>query len=126
MGKQSILVLGNTGIEQNVTSDKVRADGWFGEKDGLHTILWQLEDFTGRIFLEASLETDPEENDWFPIQLDGAKSYIEYPLDPINPSVRFSKMGRTCALVVPASFPRKFPKSSKIKRIGLSKVVKIS
>ena len=86
MGKQSILVLGTTGIEQNVTSDKVRADGFFGQKDGLHTILWQLEDFTGRIFLEASLETDPEENDWFAIQLDGAKPFIEYPLDPVNPS----------------------------------------
>ena len=86
MGKQSILVLGDTGIEQNVTSDKVRADGWFGQKDGLHTILWQLEDFTGRIFLEASLETEPEEKDWFPIQLDGAKSFIEYPLNSLDPS----------------------------------------
>jgi len=86
MGKQSILVLGNTGIEQNVTSDKVRADGFFGQKDGLHSMAWTLEDFTGRIFIEASLATDPQENDWFPIFLNGAKPYIEYPLDPINPT----------------------------------------
>ena len=86
MGKQSVLVLGSTGIEQNVTSDKVRADGWFGQKDGLHSIAWYLEDFTGRILVEASLETDPLESDWFPIQLDGAKSYIEYPEIPTNPS----------------------------------------
>ncbi len=86
MGKQSVLMLGDTGIEQNVTGDKVRADGFFGQKDGLHSVAWTLEDFTGRIFIEASLETDPQENDWFTIFLDGAKPYIEYPLNPVDPT----------------------------------------
>lgn len=82
MSIQSILVLSDTGTELNVTSDKVRADGWFGAHDGLHTIAFFLSNFTGRIFLEATLATEPETTDWFPVVLDGTKAYVEYPLAP--------------------------------------------
>jgi len=86
MSIQSVQVLGDTQIELNVTSDKVRADGFLGQKDGLHTIAFFLEDFTGRIFLEASLATDPQEEDWFTIFLDGANPFQEYPRDPGSPT----------------------------------------
>lgn len=86
MAKVSVQMLGDTQIELNVTGDKVRADGFFGQKDGLHQVAWSLEDFTGRIFLEASLETDPQETDWFTLFLDGSKAFIEYPLIPGDPS----------------------------------------
>lgn len=86
MSKQSVEMLGDTGIELVVVGEKIRADGFFGQKDGLHSIAWSLEDFTGRIFIDASLETDPQENDWFPIHLDGSKAYIEYPLISVSPS----------------------------------------
>lgn len=80
MPKESVLMLGDTGINLNLTGDKIRADGFFGRSDGLHSISLNLEDFTGRFFIEASLETNPTENDWFPIFLDGCNPYIEYPL----------------------------------------------
>ncbi len=86
MSKQSVEMLGDTAIALEAVGEKIRADGFFGQKDGLHSVAWSLEDFTGRIFLEASLETDPEENDWFSIFLDGSKSFIEYPLIPASPS----------------------------------------
>lgn len=86
MSFQSVQVLGDTQVELNVTSDKVRADGWYGQKDGLHTISFYLDDFTGRIYLEASLATDPEESDWFDIFLNGGNSYQEYPLTPGAPT----------------------------------------
>ena len=79
-------MLGDTAIELEATGDKIRADGFFGQKDGLHSVAWSLEDFTGRIFLEASLETDPQDNDWFSIHLDGSKTFVEYPLKPGDPS----------------------------------------
>lgn len=79
-------MLGDTGIQLEAVGDKIRADGYFGQKDGLHSVAWVLEDFTGRIFIEASLETDPEETDWFSIFLDGSKAYIEYPLIPGAPT----------------------------------------
>ena len=86
MSKQSVVMLGDTFIELNVTGDKIRADAWFGLKDGLHTVTFHLEDFTGRVFIEASLESDPQDNDWFPVFLNGAKSFMEYPLDSLAPT----------------------------------------
>ena len=86
MSKQSVLMLDDTFIELNVTGDKVRADAFFGLKDGLHTVTFQLENFTGRIFIEASLESDPQEVDWFPVFLNGANAFQEYPLDPLEPT----------------------------------------
>ena len=86
MSIQSVQILGDTQIELNVTSDPVRADGWFGQRDGLHTVAFFLEDFTGRIFLEASLATDPQENDWFAIFLDGSVPFQEYPRNPGAPT----------------------------------------
>lgn len=86
MAKVSVQMLGDTQIELDVTGDKIRADGFFGQKDGLHSVAWSLEDFTGRIFLEASLATDPQEEDWFSLFLDGSKAFIEYPLIPGVPS----------------------------------------
>lgn len=86
MSKQSVVMLSDTFIELNVTGDKIRADAWFGLKDGLHTVTFHLSDFTGRIFIEASLESDPQDNDWFPIFLNGSKSFVEYPLDSLEPT----------------------------------------
>lgn len=86
MSKQSVVMLSDTFIELNVTGDKIRADAWFGLKDGLHTVTFHLEDFTGRIFVEATLESDPQDNDWFPVFLNGAKSFMEYPLDSLAPT----------------------------------------
>lgn len=86
MSKQSVVVLDDTGIVMNVTGDKIKADAWFGFTDGLHTVTFHLENFTGRIFLEASLESDPQEIDWFSIFLNGANAFIEYPLDPLTPT----------------------------------------
>lgn len=86
MSKQSVVLLGDTFIELNVTGDPVRADAWFGYKDGLHTVTFHLENLTGRIFIEASLASDPQENDWFAIFLNGAKAYNQYPLNPLEPT----------------------------------------
>lgn len=86
MSKQSITVLTDTGFNLNVTSDPVRADGYFGYKDGLHSISWTLENFTGRIWLEASLASEPQETDWFAVTLDGCNPYVEYPRKPLEPT----------------------------------------
>lgn len=86
MSKQSVVLLGDTFIELNVTGDAVRADAWFGLRDGIHTVTFHLENFTGRIFIEASLASDPQEDDWFAVFLNGAKPYMQYPLKPLEPT----------------------------------------
>lgn len=42
-----------------------------GSLDGLHTMAWYLEDFTGSIWVEGSIvEQTPDEPDWFPVLID--------------------------------------------------------
>ena len=86
MSKQSVVLLGDTFIELNVTGEAVRADAWFGYKDGLHTVTFHMENLTGRIHIEASLASDPQDGDWFAVNLNGAQPYMQYPLDPLEPT----------------------------------------
>jgi len=49
-------------------SDKVKADGYYGNADGLHTVAYICsDDFVGTIKMQASLATDPDASDWFDI-----------------------------------------------------------
>lgn len=49
-------------------SDKVKADGYYGNADGLHTVAYICSsDFVGTIKMQASLATDPSSTDWFDI-----------------------------------------------------------
>jgi len=50
------------------TSDKVKADGYYGNADGLHTVAYIVStDYTGTIKMQASLAEDPSSTDWFDI-----------------------------------------------------------
>lgn len=52
----------------STTSDKVKADGYYGNADGLHTVAYIVsDDYTGRIRMQGSLASDPESTDWFDI-----------------------------------------------------------
>lgn len=84
--KSSILLLNDTGNELEANGDPVRADGYYSAPDGLHTITIHLANFTGRFYLEGTLETDPSEDDWFYVHLTGGTPYVQYPQDPNNPT----------------------------------------
>ena len=86
MAKRSVLLLGDTSNNLNMTGENVRADAWYGSQSGLHTITVHLENFTGRVYLEATLELEPEENDWFPVHLGEGTPYVEYPRIPLSPT----------------------------------------
>ena len=52
----------------STTSDKVKADGYFGNADGLHTVAYICSsDFVGTIKMQGSLATTPTEDDYFDI-----------------------------------------------------------
>ena len=53
----------------STVSDKVKADGYYGNADGLHTVSYiTSSDFIGTIKMQASLATDPDNSvDWFDI-----------------------------------------------------------
>lgn len=86
MSNVSVLMLPDTGSEIEVVGNPVRGDGYFGYQDGLHTISIKVSSFIGRVHIEGTLVLEPSEDDWFPIYLDGCNPYIDFPLDPRDPS----------------------------------------
>lgn len=76
--KSSELLLSNTSNQLSVTGDKIRADGWYGSKDGLHTIQITTANFRGRISIQASLALNPGNDDWFYINLSGTQTHLIY------------------------------------------------
>jgi hypothetical protein len=85
MSKTSIVMLSNTQGKLSVVGDKIRADGWYGHTDGLHTVAIYLFNFTGRIWFEASIADDPLEEDWFAIPINNQASQ-DFPKNPMAPT----------------------------------------
>lgn len=52
---------------ETVTGDKFKGDGYYGRSDGLHSIQYNLSGFIGTITMQATLATDPSDDDWFSI-----------------------------------------------------------
>ena len=49
-------------------SDKVKADGYYGNADGLHTVAYiTSSDFVGTITIQGTLATTPTDSDWFTV-----------------------------------------------------------
>lgn len=85
MSKTSIVMLSNTQGKLSVVGDKIRADGWYGYTDGLHTVAIYLFNFTGRLWFEASIADNPLEEDWFPVLINNQAS-MNFPRDPWYPT----------------------------------------
>ena len=85
MSATSITILTNQ-TELSYSSDKVKADGYYGQTDGVHTISASVVNFQGRIHLEGSLASEPTDADWFPIYLTSGNSFRQYPINPNVPT----------------------------------------
>jgi hypothetical protein len=84
-------MLADTTQYWELTGDKIRADSWFGNTDGIHTVSVHYTDFYGGFKLQGTLSLDPAEDDWFDIDLsamsgDATGTEIRYPLDALNPT----------------------------------------
>lgn len=78
MSVSSVMLLPATNAKFNVTGDPQRADGYWGATSTTHTISIHVHQFTGRIYIEASLAETPLEEDWFPIYLGHTTPYVQY------------------------------------------------
>lgn len=73
------VLLTSTNSNLEVTGDKLAGDGYHGYSDGLHSVAWSLNRFIGRIKIQASLATTPEDQDWCDLDLDDSgNGYIQY------------------------------------------------
>lgn len=50
---------------ETITGDKVKGAGFYGLGNGLHTVQIHVTNFTGSVIIQATLATDPQEEDWF-------------------------------------------------------------
>ncbi len=76
----------NNKNELSYTGDNIRADAFYGNTDGLHTVSVKFDDFVGRVYIEGTLASSPEEADWFPIYLTSGTSYKQYPVNAAAPT----------------------------------------
>jgi len=90
--RKSILMMPNTRPNHNLVGDAIRADGYFGHTDGIHTVQLVVNNFTGSFGIQGTLATEPVEADWFDINLNvnrnvsSASPYVTFPVNPADPS----------------------------------------
>jgi hypothetical protein len=82
----SITLLDSTTTELNVTGQKQKGAGYNNTVGCNHTVSIATINMKGRVFIEGSLSTDPTYIDWFPIQLLPGQDFIQFPLNPNNPT----------------------------------------
>ena len=52
-----------------------------------------MNNLTGRVYIEASLATNPKESNWFALNLSGVQPYVQYPINPMQPTGGFGDTG---------------------------------
>lgn len=73
---------GDSSVE-TVVGDRSKGDGFYGRSDGIHTVQYSIEDFTGTVIIEATLATEPVDTDWFRVY---EQTYPELNNDPTTTS----------------------------------------
>jgi hypothetical protein len=57
---------GDSAVE-TVVGVKYKGDGYYGRSDGLHSVQYTYNGFTGTITIQGTLAVDPAEADWFDV-----------------------------------------------------------
>ena len=91
MSRISQIMLSDTSQLWEVTGKKVKADAWYGNTDGIHTVSVQYSNFYGGFKIQGTLSLNPTEDDWFDIGLSsitgpGIGPEIRYPRDTTSPT----------------------------------------
>lgn len=57
---------GDSAVEL-VVGVKYKGDGYYGRSDGLHSVQYTYNGFTGTIIIQGTLAVEPVEADWFDV-----------------------------------------------------------
>ncbi len=69
----------NPDYHWNETTIPLAAGGYYGSTSGLHTLAFTLRNFVGRIYVQATLASNPTEEDWFNIKFsESCNFYLEF------------------------------------------------
>ena len=80
--RQSITLLADTQTQVEITGPAVKAAGYYGSGMNQHTIAIYANNFSGRVYIEGSLATNPQDDDWFNFDFNGTSFYTEYAYNP--------------------------------------------
>ena len=87
--RKSTVMMTNTGRNHNLVGEAIRADGYYGRTDGIHTVQVTVNNFTGSFGIQGTLATEPTEDDWFYINLNknvgGTSPLVSFPVNPAAP-----------------------------------------
>jgi hypothetical protein len=83
---ESAVLLSTTNNKINVVGAKQKGAGYTNFLGGSHTVAITTNNFTGRVYIEASLASDPTEQDWFSVAVVNDLPYVQFPRDPLNPT----------------------------------------
>lgn len=80
MARKTITLLPNSGTNLDLIGEAVPGDSYYGFTDGLHTIAIYGQNLTGRVKIQGTLATNPTDEDWFNVLIDGLpfKDYNEF------------------------------------------------
>ncbi len=71
MSTETIVLLSSTSTEAVGSafsySDKQKGAGYNKHNDGVHTAVFQFDNFVGTVKIQGTLELYPTENDWFDV-----------------------------------------------------------
>ena len=83
----SVILLSATTDQINVTGPQQPGAGYNNTVGNNHTVSINLNNFTGRIYIQGSLASNPDPvADWFNIPIGNGTAYVQYPLDPALPT----------------------------------------
>lgn len=74
MSKESIILLSTTNTLGNFTSDIKKGSGYHMIDSGLHTVVVSFVNWSGELFIQATLVVEPTESDWFTVATFGDAS----------------------------------------------------
>jgi len=76
MSKETIVLLSNASDDSQPTtwqySDKQRGAGYYKIGSGIHTAVFEFNNFKGIVKIQATLELYPGTNDWFDVEYDSS------------------------------------------------------
>lgn len=72
----------------SVTGELFKGDGYYSRSDGFHTVQYNVTGFIGTIAIQATLTTNPTDQDWFTAS---TTQHISTATDTINSDGSFLK-----------------------------------
>jgi hypothetical protein len=80
MSKENIVLVSNYSNDSlpstEVYSEKQKGAGYHKYNDGVHTVVFQFDNFKGSVKIQATLALYPGDDDWFDVTYDTASSVL--------------------------------------------------